>query len=41
MSRKKKHKKGDKNHTLEIVVLITAILQLIEMLIEVIKQLIE
>ena len=41
MSKKKSKKKGDKNHTLETLVLITAILQLVEAMIEIIKALIE
>ena len=41
MSKKKKHKKSDKNYPLEKIVLITAIIQLIEILMELIKTLIE
>lgn len=41
MSGKKKHKKSDKNYPTEKLVLITAILQLIEVLMEIVKALIE
>lgn len=41
MSKKKKHKKSDENFTLKLIVLITAILNLIEVLMEIIKVLIE
>ena len=41
MSKKKSKKKGDKNYRLETLVLITAILQLVEAMIEIIKALIE
>ncbi len=41
MSKKKKHKKSDKNLATQTIILITAILELIEILIEVIKKLIE
>jgi hypothetical protein len=41
MSNRNRKKKGDKNYTLETLVLITAILQLIETLMEIIKKLIE
>lgn len=41
MSNRNRHKKSDKNYALETIVLITAILQLIEILMEIIKKLIE
>lgn len=41
MSKKKKHKKSDKNRRLETIVLITAILELFEVLLEIVKKLIE
>ncbi len=41
MSNRNRHKKSDKNYTLETIVLITAILKLIEILMEIIKKLIE
>ena len=39
MSKKKKQKKGDKNSNLEKVVLITAILNLIDKLVDIIQKL--
>lgn len=41
MSNRNRKKKGDKNLALQTIVLITAILQLIETLMEIIKKLIE
>lgn len=41
MSRKKKHKKSDKNHTLETIVLITALLNLIDKLVDIIQNLLD
>lgn len=41
MGKKKKHKKSDKDRRLQTIVLITAILNLIKILIEIIKHLIE
>ncbi len=38
---KKKHKKSDKNHTLETIVLITAILNLIDKLVDIIQNLLD
>lgn len=39
MGKKKKHKKSDKNPTLEKLILATAILNLIEKLIDIVKSL--
>ncbi len=38
---KKKYKKGDKNHTLETIVLITAALNLIDKLVDIIQNLLD
>lgn len=41
MSKKKKHKKSDKNRQLEKIVLITAIINLLDKLIELLQKLLE
>lgn len=41
MSKKKKHKKGDKNCRLETIVLITALLNLIDKLMDIIQSLLD
>lgn len=41
MSKKKKHKKSDKNSPLEKVVLITAILNLLDKLMDIIQKLLD
>lgn len=41
MSKKKKRKKSDKNHAIQTIILITATLQLIEIILEIVKIFIE
>lgn len=41
MSKKKKHRKSNENYSLEKIVLITAIIQLIQVIFEFIEKLIE
>lgn len=41
MSKKKKRKKSDENRHLETIVLITAIFQLIQEILEIVKKLVE
>lgn len=41
MSKKKKHKKSDKNFTLEKIVLITALLDLIDKVVDIIQNLLD
>lgn len=41
MSKKKKHKKGDKNHALQTLILITATLNLIDKLLDIIRSLLD